>query len=81
MKKNQSYNLLLMLLFVLCHLPLCIVISLSQKVNRLGRNEGIQIINVVRKDAQVNLLKAQGAEIVLNSSLKSIVLFSGLFTS
>ncbi|NND05465.1 MAG: zinc-binding dehydrogenase [Saprospiraceae bacterium] len=37
-------------------------------VNRLGRSEGIQIINVVRRDAQVDLLKAQGADIVLNSS-------------
>ncbi|WP_289645002.1 alcohol dehydrogenase catalytic domain-containing protein [Maribacter aestuarii] len=42
--------------------------SLGQKVNRLGRNEGIQIVNVVRRDAQVELLKAQGADIVLNSS-------------
>ncbi len=42
--------------------------SLGQKVNRLGRNEGIQIVNVVRRDAQVDLLKAQGADIVLNSN-------------
>jgi len=42
--------------------------SLGQMVNRLGRKEGIQIINVVRRDAQVDLLKAQGADIVLNSS-------------
>lgn len=42
--------------------------SLGQMVNRLGRSEGIQIINVVRREAQVDLLKAQGAEIVLNSS-------------
>ena len=42
--------------------------SLGQKVNRLGRNEGIQIVNVVRRDAQVEFLKAQGADIVLNSS-------------
>ncbi len=42
--------------------------SLGQKVNRLGRSEGIQIINVVRRDAQVNLLKAQGADLVLNST-------------
>lgn len=42
--------------------------SLGQKVNRLGRNEGIQIVNIVRRDAQVDLLKAQGADIVLNSS-------------
>ena len=42
--------------------------SLGKMVNRLGRNEGIQIVNVVRRDAQVDLLKAQGAEIVLNSN-------------
>ncbi|MBQ4819166.1 zinc-binding dehydrogenase [Aquimarina sp. MMG016] len=42
--------------------------SLGQMVNRLGRSEGIQIINVVRRDAQVDLLKAQGADIVLNST-------------
>ncbi|NNK97098.1 MAG: zinc-binding dehydrogenase [Desulfobacterales bacterium] len=42
--------------------------SLGHMVNRLGRSEGIQIINVVRRDAQVDLLKAQGADIVLNSS-------------
>ncbi|MEX0289371.1 MAG: zinc-binding dehydrogenase [Flavobacteriaceae bacterium] len=42
--------------------------SLGQMVNRLGRSEGIQIINVVRREAQVDLLKAQGAEIVLNSN-------------
>ena len=42
--------------------------SPGKMVNRLGRNEGIQIVNVVRRDAQVDLLKAQGADIVLNSS-------------
>ena len=42
--------------------------SLGQMVNKLGRSEGVQIINVVRREAQVGLLKAQGAEIVLNSS-------------
>jgi NADPH:quinone reductase-like Zn-dependent oxidoreductase len=42
--------------------------SLGQMVNKLGSSAGVQIINVVRRDAQVNLLKAQGAEIVLNSS-------------
>ena len=41
--------------------------SLGQMVNRLGRSKGIQIINVVRRDGQVDLLKAQGAKIVLNS--------------
>ena len=42
--------------------------SLGQMVNRLGQKEGIKIVNVVRRDAQVDLLKAQGADIVLNSS-------------
>ena len=42
--------------------------ALGQMVNRLGRSEGVQVINVVRRDAQVELLKAQGATVVLNSS-------------
>ena len=37
-------------------------------VNRLARSEGVQVINVVRRAAQVNLLKGQGAAVVLNSS-------------
>ncbi len=42
--------------------------TLGQMVNRLCRSEGVQVINVVRRDAQVELLKEQGATIVLNSS-------------
>lgn len=42
--------------------------SLGQMVNQLGRKEGIQIINVVRRDEQVDLLKSQGAHNVLNSN-------------
>ena len=42
--------------------------SLGQMVNRLCRSEGVQVINVVRRKAQVALLKEQGAAIVLNSS-------------
>jgi NADPH2:quinone reductase len=42
--------------------------ALGQMVNNLRRNEGIQIINIVRRDQQVDLLKAQGADIVLNSN-------------
>ena len=42
--------------------------ALGQMVNRLGRSEGVQVINIVRRDAQVELLKAQGATVVLNSS-------------
>lgn len=42
--------------------------ALGQMVNRLGRSEGVQIINVVRREAQVELLKQQGATVVLNSN-------------
>jgi NADPH:quinone reductase-like Zn-dependent oxidoreductase len=42
--------------------------ALGQMLNRLGPAEGVQIINVVRRDEQVDLLKGQGATIVLNSS-------------
>src|SRR5258706_7016635 len=41
--------------------------ALGQMVNRLCKNEGIQIINIVRREAQKELLKEQGAEIVMNS--------------
>jgi NADPH:quinone reductase-like Zn-dependent oxidoreductase len=42
--------------------------ALGQMVNRLGRSAGVQVINIVRRDAQVELLKEQGATIVLNSN-------------
>jgi NADPH:quinone reductase-like Zn-dependent oxidoreductase len=42
--------------------------TLGQMLNRLGRSEGIEVINIVRREAQVELLKRQGARIVLNSS-------------
>jgi NADPH:quinone reductase len=42
--------------------------ALGQMGNRLGRSKGIQIINVVRREAQVDLLKQQGATVVLNSN-------------
>jgi NADPH:quinone reductase-like Zn-dependent oxidoreductase len=42
--------------------------ALGQMVNRLARSEGVQVINVVRRDAQVDLLKEQGAAVILNSS-------------
>lgn len=41
--------------------------ALGQMVNRLARSKGVQVINVVRRNAQVELLKEQGATIVLNS--------------
>jgi len=42
--------------------------ALGHMLNRLGPAEGVQIINVVRRDEQVDLLKGQGATIVLNSN-------------
>jgi NADPH:quinone reductase-like Zn-dependent oxidoreductase len=42
--------------------------NLGRMVNRLASSEGIEVINVVRRDAQVELLRQQGASIVLNSS-------------
>jgi NADPH:quinone reductase-like Zn-dependent oxidoreductase len=42
--------------------------ALGQMINRLSRVEGIQVINIVRRDAQVAFLKQQGAAIVLNSN-------------
>ena len=42
--------------------------TLGQMIFRLCKKAGIRVINIVRKDTQVDLLKGQGAEIVLNSS-------------
>lgn len=42
--------------------------SLGQMVNRLGRSEGVQVINVVRRDKEEEILSQQGATIILNSS-------------
>ena len=42
--------------------------SLGQMVNRLCLSEGMQVINVVRREAQVALLRGMGAAVVLNSS-------------
>lgn len=42
--------------------------ALGQMVNRLGRSAGIRVINVVRREAQVELLRELGATAVLNSS-------------
>lgn len=41
--------------------------ALGQMINRLCQREGIRIINIVRREAQKELLKEQGAEVVLNS--------------
>jgi NADPH:quinone reductase-like Zn-dependent oxidoreductase len=42
--------------------------SLGRMINRLAPGEGIEVINVVRRDAQTELLRNQGASIVLNST-------------
>jgi len=42
--------------------------SLGQMVNRLGRSEGVQVINIIRKDREAEILKQQGATIILNST-------------
>jgi len=42
--------------------------ALGQMVNRLGQSEGVQVVNIVRRDEQVSLLKELGARVVLNSS-------------
>jgi NADPH:quinone reductase-like Zn-dependent oxidoreductase len=42
--------------------------TLGQMINRLLQSEGIRVINIVRKESQMDLLRKQGAETVLNSS-------------
>jgi NADPH:quinone reductase len=42
--------------------------ALGQMIQRQAKSEGILVINVVRRQEQVELLKQQGATIVLNSS-------------
>ena len=42
--------------------------ALGQMVNRIFQNNGIQVINIVRCDSQVEMLKNAGAKIVLNST-------------
>jgi NADPH:quinone reductase-like Zn-dependent oxidoreductase len=42
--------------------------SLGQKVNRLAHREGIQVINVIRKLGEAEILRQQGATVILNSS-------------
>lgn len=47
--------------------------NLGQMVNRLCLDEGIGLVNVVRSSAQVEILKSQGAEHVLNSSSDNFI--------
>jgi NADPH2:quinone reductase len=42
--------------------------TLGQMLNRLGQTEGIQVINIVRREDQAELLRRQGTAFVLNSS-------------
>ncbi len=42
--------------------------SLGRMINRLALHEGIEVINVVRRDAQTELLREEGASTVLNST-------------
>ena len=42
--------------------------ALGQMMNRLGALEGIQVINIIRRDGQRELLERQGATMILNSS-------------
>ena len=45
--------------------------ALGKMLIRLAKIENLMLINIVRREAQVEELKALGAEIVLNSSLES----------
>ncbi|MEN8721937.1 MAG: zinc-binding dehydrogenase [Alphaproteobacteria bacterium] len=42
--------------------------NLGQMLNRICLDEDVALVNIVRKQEQVDLLKAQGAKIVVNSS-------------
>jgi len=42
--------------------------ALGRMVIRLGKQKGIPVISVVRRDEQVKVLKSEGAEFVVNSS-------------
>lgn len=37
-------------------------------INRLYPSEGVKVINIVRKPEQIEILKSEGAEYILNSS-------------
>lgn len=42
--------------------------NLGQMLNRICQEDGIALVNIVRKDEQVELLRSQGAQHVVNSS-------------
>ena len=43
--------------------------ALGRMFNRLLPPEGIEIINIVRREEQVEVLRKEGANFILNSSL------------
>ncbi len=45
--------------------------ALGRMIIKLGKAKGIPVISVVRRDAQVELLKSEGTEYILNSSEES----------
>jgi len=45
--------------------------NLGQMLNRICINDGIELVNIVRKQEQVDILRELGAKIVVNSSLDS----------
>lgn len=45
--------------------------SLGQMINRLCLDDGIELINIVRRDEQMQLLKKQGAQRIINSSTQN----------
>ena len=45
--------------------------ALGKMLNRLAKQENLTVINIVRREGQVKELQSLGAEIILNSSLKS----------
>ena len=44
--------------------------ALGQLLNRQCQSEGIKLVNIVRKEHQVQLLKDQGSEYIINTSSK-----------
>ena len=47
--------------------------NLGQRLNRVCQADGVELVNVVRKEEQANLLKDMGAKYVVNSSADSFM--------
>ena len=47
--------------------------NLGQMLNRICQADGVELVNIVRKDEQANLLKEMGAKYVVNSSHDSFM--------